>query len=93
MTEIRLEAEADIQCPAEKIFDVIIDFRGQDRWLTKSAAFRGTTEVSSSPVTRDDPSRAWTVRCATGRSRSSSDRRRSPSIIRWLWRCTPGRST
>lgn len=51
MTEIRLEAEADIQCPAEKIFDVIIDFRGQDRWLTKSAAFRGTTEVSSSPVT------------------------------------------
>ena len=37
--------------PTEKIFDVIIDFRGQDRWLTKSAAFRGTTEVSSSPVT------------------------------------------
>lgn len=37
MTEIRLET--DIQCPAEKIFDVITNFRGQDRWLTKSAAF------------------------------------------------------
>ena len=49
MTEIRLET--DIQCPAEKIFDVIIDFRGQDRWLTKSAGFRGTTDVSSNPVT------------------------------------------
>jgi uncharacterized protein YndB with AHSA1/START domain len=49
MTEIRLET--DIQCPAEKIFDVIIDFRGQDRWLAKSAGFRGTTDVSSNPVT------------------------------------------
>ena len=49
MTEIQLEA--DIQCPTEKIFDVIIDFRGQDRWLAKSAGFRGTTDVSSNPVT------------------------------------------
>ena len=49
MTEIRVEA--DIQCPAEKIFDKITDFRGQDRWLTKTAAFRGTTDVSSNPVT------------------------------------------
>jgi uncharacterized protein YndB with AHSA1/START domain len=47
MTEIRLET--DIQCPAEKIFDVITDFRGQDRWLAKSAGFRGTTDVSSNP--------------------------------------------
>jgi uncharacterized protein YndB with AHSA1/START domain len=49
MTEI--EAAADIRCPAEKIFDVIIDFRGQDRWLAKSSAFRGTSEISSDPVT------------------------------------------
>src|SRR5215472_9632969 len=46
-----LSAEADIRCPAEKIFDVIIDFRGQDRWLTPSSAYRGTLEVSSNPVT------------------------------------------
>jgi len=45
-----IPAEADIRCPAEQIFDVIIDFRGQDRWLAKSSAFRGTTEISSDPV-------------------------------------------
>ena len=46
-----IPAEADIRCPAEQIFDVITDFRGQDRWLAKSSAFRGTTEISSDPVT------------------------------------------
>ena len=45
-----IPAEADICCPAEKIFDLIIDFRGQDRWLTMSSAFHGTTEISSDPV-------------------------------------------
>jgi uncharacterized protein YndB with AHSA1/START domain len=49
MTEIA--AEADIRSPAEKIFDLIIDFREQDRWLTPSSAYRGTLEVSSEPVT------------------------------------------
>ena len=49
MTEI--PSEADIRCPAEKIFDLIIDFRGQDRWLTRSSAFHGTNEISSNPVT------------------------------------------
>ncbi|HEY5986648.1 MAG TPA: SRPBCC family protein [Streptosporangiaceae bacterium] len=49
MTEIA--SEADIRCTAEKIFDVITDFRGQDRWLTQSSAFHGTTEISSNPVT------------------------------------------
>ena len=46
-----IPAEADIRCPAEQIFDVITDFRGQERWLAKSSAFRGTTEISSDPVT------------------------------------------
>jgi uncharacterized protein YndB with AHSA1/START domain len=49
MTEIA--AEADIRSPAEKIFDLIIDFRGQDRWLTPSSAYHGTLEISSDPVT------------------------------------------
>ncbi len=48
---IEIPSGADIQCPAEKIFDVIIDFRGQDRWLTESSAFHGTSEISSNPVT------------------------------------------
>ena len=45
-----IPSEADIRCPAETIFDLIIDFRGQDRWLAKSSAFRGTNEISSDPV-------------------------------------------
>jgi uncharacterized protein YndB with AHSA1/START domain len=49
MTEIA--AEAAVRSPAEKIFDLIIDFGGQDRWLTPSSAYRGTLEVSSDPVT------------------------------------------
>lgn len=48
---IEIPSEADVQRSAETIFDVIIDFRGQDRWLTKSAVFRGTREISSNPVT------------------------------------------
>jgi hypothetical protein len=47
---IEIPSEADIQCSAESIFDLIIDFRGQDRWLTKSSSFHGTTEISSDPV-------------------------------------------
>jgi uncharacterized protein YndB with AHSA1/START domain len=48
MTEI--PSEAEIRCSAEKIFDVIIDFRGQDRWLTQSSSYQGTREISSNPV-------------------------------------------
>src|SRR5258708_19687833 len=46
-----IPSEADINCAAEKIFDVIIDFRGQDRWLPKSSAFHGTSKISTNPVT------------------------------------------
>ncbi|MGZ6284909.1 MAG: SRPBCC family protein [Ktedonobacterales bacterium] len=48
---IEISSEADIQCSAETIFDVIIDFRGQDRWLTTSSLFHGTSDISSNPVT------------------------------------------
>jgi uncharacterized protein YndB with AHSA1/START domain len=48
MTDIA--SQADIQCPAGMIFDLITDFSGQERWLGRSSAFRGTTEVSSDPV-------------------------------------------
>ena len=34
-----IPAEADICCPAEKVFDVITDFRGQDRWLVEVLGF------------------------------------------------------
>jgi uncharacterized protein YndB with AHSA1/START domain len=41
----------DIDCGPERIFDVIVDLDGQARWLPRSSSFRGTTEVSASPVT------------------------------------------
>lgn len=44
-------SEAGIYCPAEKVFDVITDFKGQERWLPKSSSFRGTSEISANPVT------------------------------------------
>ena len=46
--EIPLEAEFD--CSAERVFEVIADLRGQDRWLAQSTAFRGTVDVSDNPV-------------------------------------------
>jgi len=48
VTEI--SAEADIRCQADTIFDMITDFGGQDRWLTRSSAYHGTMEVSTDPV-------------------------------------------
>lgn len=47
---IELTCDAEIHCSAETIFDLITDFRGQHRWLGKSAACRGTCDVSSEPV-------------------------------------------
>jgi uncharacterized protein YndB with AHSA1/START domain len=48
MTELKLET--DIGCPAEKVFDLITDFGGQERWLAPSSSFRGTTVISPGPV-------------------------------------------
>jgi hypothetical protein len=48
---IDLPSEADIRAPADAIFDVIVDFRGQHRWLARSSSFHGTVDVSSDPVT------------------------------------------
>jgi uncharacterized protein YndB with AHSA1/START domain len=48
MTEVR--CEADVHCEPERIFDLICDLRGQDRWLGSSAAFKGTHEISANPA-------------------------------------------
>jgi Polyketide cyclase / dehydrase and lipid transport len=47
---IEIRSESDIQCLASTIFDVIVDFRGQDRWLTDSLVYRGTTVITSGAV-------------------------------------------
>jgi uncharacterized protein YndB with AHSA1/START domain len=48
---VEIPFETDVRCTAETIFDVIVDFRGQDRWLPRSPVFQGTGEISSNPVT------------------------------------------
>lgn len=48
---IEIRCEADIQCPADTIFGLITDLRGQDRWLGRSVSFRGTADISANPVT------------------------------------------
>jgi uncharacterized protein YndB with AHSA1/START domain len=49
MTEIAFEAA--IHAGVDQIFDLIADLGGQDRWLDRSSAFRGTSEVSANPAT------------------------------------------
>lgn len=46
-----IELAADIACPAERVFDLITDLRGYDRWLATSAHFRGTGQLSANPAT------------------------------------------
>lgn len=41
---------ANIRASAETVFDIIVDFNGQSRWLRKSLAFRGTDRITSDPV-------------------------------------------
>jgi len=48
---VEMPSEADILCSSDAIFDLITDFGGQHRWLTKSSAFRGTANISANPVT------------------------------------------
>lgn len=50
MSTIEIPCEAEIHSDAGRIFDLITDLRGQEGWLSKSASFRGTTEVSENPV-------------------------------------------
>jgi uncharacterized protein YndB with AHSA1/START domain len=47
---VEIPLQAEMQCPAERIFEVIADLNGQDRWLDRSTVFRGTVDVSDDPV-------------------------------------------
>ena len=49
MVDIRFEA--DVDAPAERVFDLIVDFDGYSRWLPGSSNYRGTHEISANPVT------------------------------------------
>ncbi len=47
---VEIPLQAEVECAAERIFEVIADLNGQDRWLTRSSVFRGTVDVSDNPV-------------------------------------------
>jgi uncharacterized protein YndB with AHSA1/START domain len=47
---IEIQYETEVHCTAEKIFDVIVDLHGYDRWLATSNALWGITDISSDPV-------------------------------------------
>jgi uncharacterized protein YndB with AHSA1/START domain len=47
---VRILLEADMPGPAETVFDTIVDLPGYGRWLTPSAEYAGTTEISTDPI-------------------------------------------
>ena len=47
---VEIPLQAEVKSSAERIFEVIADLNGQDRWLAQSTVFRGTVDVSDNPV-------------------------------------------
>jgi len=47
---VELPFETEIHSSADTIFQLITDLRGYDRWLSSSAAYAGTTEISTDPI-------------------------------------------
>ena len=47
---IELPSEADVEWPADLIFDLITDFDSYSQWLSRSSSYHGTHEISSNRV-------------------------------------------
>ena len=47
---IELNFETAIRAAPEQVFDLLADLRDYDRWLPRSPAFRGTTEISPGAI-------------------------------------------
>jgi len=45
-----ISVTTDINAPAQKVFDVVTDLQSYSKWLPDSTSFKGTTEVSDTPV-------------------------------------------
>ena len=43
-------ATTDINAPAQKVFDAVTDLHSYPKWLPDSGSFKGTTEISETPV-------------------------------------------
>ncbi len=48
---IEIHHETEIHGTADTIFGAIVDLRGYDRWLSRSTAFPGITDISADPIT------------------------------------------
>jgi uncharacterized protein YndB with AHSA1/START domain len=47
---MQLNFETEIRASAESVFALLVDLRNYDRWLPRSSAFHGTTEISDGPI-------------------------------------------
>ena len=47
---IELHFEKSIRASAERVFGLLVELREYDRWLPRSAAFRGTSQISDGPI-------------------------------------------
>jgi uncharacterized protein YndB with AHSA1/START domain len=47
---LQLDFEAEIRASVESVFALLVDLRNYDRWLPRSSAFHGTTEISDGPI-------------------------------------------
>ena len=45
-----VSVSVEINAPAQKVFDVVTDLQSYPNWLPNSDLFKGTTEISDSPI-------------------------------------------
>ncbi|RNB52436.1 hypothetical protein EDM22_01715 [Agromyces tardus] len=45
-----IERHEDVRASRERVFELIADLHGYDRWLPSSGDYRGTSEISPPPV-------------------------------------------
>jgi uncharacterized protein YndB with AHSA1/START domain len=45
-----IERHEDVRASRERVFELIADLHGYDRWLPSSSDYRGTSEISPAPV-------------------------------------------
>jgi uncharacterized protein YndB with AHSA1/START domain len=50
MSVSKVSIATDINAPAAKVFDVVVDLQSYAEWLPDSGSFHGTTSVSEFPV-------------------------------------------
>lgn len=46
----KVELSIDVECPPSAVFAAIVDLPNYNNWLPQSDVFRGTTEISDTPI-------------------------------------------